>query len=157
MIEQFGPTLIERFMKDNELRYLVDQDGDFWVSFYGNDAPDYRVLLSVEGADRDILCIRVSTDVIYPDTVREPVEGFVAGWNRRMRWPKTYLADDTRGRGFRVIGENAFPLAPGVHRELFDELIATMVVSGRRMLIDLAAVTKIAAGDELETWLRETG
>jgi Putative bacterial sensory transduction regulator len=157
MIEQFGPELIERFLKDNGLRYLVDQDGDYWISFYDSDVPDYRATLAVEGADRGILCIRMSTDVVYSDKMREPVEGFVAGWNRRMRWPKTYLADDPCGRGFRVIGANAFPLAAGVHQGLLNELIASTLIAGRGMLIELAAATSVAAEDELETWVRETG
>ena len=157
MIEQFGPELIERFLKDNGLRYLVDQDGEYWVSFYGSDVPDYRATLGLVGANRGILCVRMSTDIVYTDKVREPVEGFVAGWNRRMRWPKTYLADDPRGRGFRVIGENAFPLAAGVHQGLFNELIASTLIAGRGMLTELAAATSIAAGDELDSWARETG
>ena len=157
MIERFGSDRIERFLKDNALRYLVDQDGDFWVSFSGNDFPDYRVILSVEGVDRDILCIRVNTDDIYSDTVRERIEGFVAGWNQRMRWPKTYLAEDGRGRGFRVVGENSFPLGAGIHQELVSDFIGSSIVAGRQMLKELSAATGIAGGDELETWLRETG
>jgi hypothetical protein len=157
MIEEFGSNRIERFLKDNEFRYLVDQDGDFWVSFYGREMPDYRVVISVEGRDRDILSVRMSTDVTYTDTLRERIEGFVAGWNRRTRWPKTYLADDRRGNGFRVIGENSYPLGAGIHQELLGDLIGSTIVAGREMLKQLAAAANIAGGDELETWLRETG
>jgi hypothetical protein len=157
MIEEFGSKRVERFLKDNELRYLVDQDGDFWVSFYGPEVPDYRALISLEGPERDILCVRMSTDVVYTDTVRERIEGFVAGWNRRIRWPKTYLADDRRGHGFRVIGENSYPLAAGIHQELLSDLIASTILAGREMLKGLAAAASVAGGEELETWLRETG
>jgi hypothetical protein len=157
VIEEFGPVMIERFLREYELKFLVDQDGDFWVSLHGEGAPDYRVMLNVEGPDRDILCIRVSTELPYPEIFRDRVEGLIAGWHRRKRWPKAFIHDDARHGGFRVIGENQFPLNTGIHQELLNDFILTTINSGRSLLADLAAAVGLRTADQLETWLRETG
>ena len=157
MIEDFGPPLIERFLRARELRFLVDQDGEFLVDYYGDDVPDYRVQLSAEGPNGKVLCVRIGPATVYPEQLRDRLEGFVAGWNERMRWPKVYLCDDSRGRGIRVIGENSYPLTPGVHRDLLDKLIATSIMAGRQMLVELNSAVGGPTGDELETWLRRTG
>jgi hypothetical protein len=104
-----------------------------------------------------VLCIRVGTDVNYPEAMRDRIEGFIAGWNRRMRWPKAYVYDDRRGRGIRVIGENSFPLAPGIHQALLDNFIAVSIAAGRQMLAELAPALSTPVATQFENWLRETG
>jgi Putative bacterial sensory transduction regulator len=157
VIEKFGPQMIERFLREHELKFLVDQDGDFWVALHGEGVPDYRVILSVEGHDADILCIRTSAELPYPDIFRDRVESFIAGWNRRMRWPKAYIHDDARRGGFRVIGENQFPLATGIHPELLDDFIVITINASRNLLAELAPAVHLPTADQLESWLRETG
>jgi len=157
MIEQFQRCQIERYLRERDLRYLVDQEGDFIVDFYGDEIPDYRVQLSAEGANGEVLGVRLGLETPHPETMRDRIEGFVAGWNRQMRWPKAYVIEDRRGRGIRVIGENSFPLAAGIHQELLDEFIEVSIRAGRQMLGDLVAAAQTPTGDELETWLRRAG
>jgi hypothetical protein len=157
VIERFEPRLIELFLRDSDLRFLVDQDGDFIVDFYGDDVPDYRVRLSAEGVDAEVLCIRIGPDICYPETVRDRIEGFVAGWNRRMRWPKAFVTEDARGRGIRVTGENSFPLGPGIHQALLDNFIAVAIGAGRQLITELTLAVDTLSSTELETWLRQAG
>jgi hypothetical protein len=156
VIEKFGPLMIERFLRENELKFLVDQDGDFWVSLHGEGVPAYRVLLSAEGHDSDILCIRASAELPYPDAFRDPAEGFIAGWNRRTRWPKAYIREEVRHGGFRVIAENQFPLATGIHPELLNDFITTTIAASHNLLAELAPALDLPTTAELESWLRET-
>jgi hypothetical protein len=100
MIEKFEQRQIERFLRESGLRYLIDQDGDYIVSFYGDDIPDYRVQFSAEGVDNKVLAVCVSADVPYPEHMRERIEGLVAGWNRRMRWPKARSSTTDAGVDF---------------------------------------------------------
>ena len=157
MIEPFGPQLLERYLRDNELRFLVDQDGDFLVDFYGEEVNDYRVQLSAEGVDREVLCVRIGTDVTYTEALRDRIEGFVAGWNRRTRWPKVYVADDRRGRGMRVVGENSFLLTAGIHQKLLDDFITMSIMSGRQMLVELGSAVTTVSDGEFDNFLREAG
>ena len=157
MIERFDRAQIARFLRNNNLRFLVDQQGEFTIDFYGDDVPDYRVQIGAEGAHADILYVRIAGDVTYQESARDRIEGFVAGWNRRTFWPKAFLAEDSRGRGIRVIGETAFPLTSGVHQELLDTFIEISMVAGRHLLGELTVAASAASGTELETWLREAG
>jgi hypothetical protein len=158
MIERFQRHLIERYLRANSLRYLVDCDGDFVVDFYGDDVPDYRVLLSVEGVDADILFIAISTDTAYPEAIRDRVEAFVADWNRDRRWPKASIVDGFRGRKtIRVIGDMSYPLGAGIHQALLDEFINVTMRAGSQMLRNLTSAISTPSSAELETWLGQTG
>lgn len=158
MIERFQRHLIERFLRANDLRYLIDRDGDFVVDFYGDGIADYRVQLSAEGADADILCITIASDTAYPEALRERIEAFVASWNRARRWPKASIVDDFRGRkAIRVVGDTSFPLNAGIHQALLDDFISVAISAGRHMLTDLASAANTPSSDELETWLDQTG
>jgi hypothetical protein len=103
-----------------------------------------------------VLCVRGRADVPLPNTIRAQAEAFIAGWNRRMRWPKAYLVDDDkRGRGFWIMGENCFSLEPGIHQALLEHLIDVSMAAGRQLLRQYTAA--LAGVDELDTWLREAG
>ena len=158
MIERFDRSMIERFLRSNDLRFLVDQDGDFVVNFYGAEGvPDHRVQLSAEGEDRDVLCIRVVAEPIVAESMRDRIEGLVAGWNRRARWPKAFIADDVRGRGILVVGETSFPVGPGVHQALVDNFIAVSTAGGWHLLAELARAVEAPGVAEIEQWMRRTG
>lgn len=156
MIEQFDRCMLERFLRDQGLRFLTDQDGDFFLDFYGEeDAPDYEVTLCVQGDSANVLVIRISPRVVYPEPLRDRIEGFVAGWNRRTFWPKAYLAEHERGRGIKVIGESAFPLGPGIHQDLLECFLGSTMAAGYDMLIELAQVVA-GSSDQPESWVSET-
>lgn len=158
MIERFQREMIERYLRANNLRYLVDCGGDFVVDFYGDDVPDYRVQLSVEGVDADILCITISTDTAYPEAIRDRVEAFVADWNRDKRWPKVSIINRFRGStAIRVIGDMSFPLGGGIHQALLDDFISVTMRAGSQMLRNLASAVSTPSSAELETWLGQAG
>ncbi len=79
----------------------------------------------------------------------------MAGWNRRTRWAKAYIAEDARGRGIEVIGENSFPLGPGIHQELLEYFIGATMVAGCEMLAELTCAVD-TPGTDPENWVRET-
>jgi putative sensory transduction regulator len=152
----FERQRVESWLRDHQLRFLVDQEGSFFVDFCSEEGPDYRVQLSAEGADADVLCIRIRPDVIYSEAMRDRIEGFVAGWNRKTFWPKAFMADDWRGRGIRVVGENSFPLGPGIHHALLHNFIMVTLESGRGLIAELTATVNAADSTEFEAWLRST-
>ncbi len=153
MVEKFERAMIERFLRDNDLRFLVDQDGDFVLDFDGDDVPDYRILLVVEGADEDILAVRIITGKPLPESARGRLERFVAEWNRSTRWPKAYLVDDSRGRGVNVVGGSDYPLGAGVHPELLSDLIVVNLSAASQFMRDLRDALGTPTSGELETWL----
>src|SRR5262249_43270319 len=114
---------------------------------------DYRVQLCAEGPNADVLCIRLRPDVIYSETMRDRVEGFVAGWNRKTRWPKAFVADDRRGRGIQVLAENSFPLSAGIHQALLRSFIMVTIESGSQLIGELVEAVTTSGDTELETWL----
>ena len=154
-IQALEPKMIERYLRGRELRYLIDQDGRFVIHFYGEDVPDYRFGIAVGGPDADILDIIVAPDDPTPEHYRHQTEAFVAGWNRSKRWPKAYLEDDRRGRGFWITAENSVPLRGGVHSELFDDLLDTAIATGRQLVHDAAKALRDS--ENLDSWLREAG
>lgn len=155
-IEALDPRMIERYLRDQELRFLTNQDGAFVVHFYGDDVPDYGFWISVEGRDHDFLDVRVMTDIPLTTNIRQPAEAFVSGWNRFKRWPKAYLEDDDqRGRGFWIVGENCFTLTAGIHQPLFDELLTVSLTTGRQLVRESSAA--LAGVDKFENWLSEAG
>ncbi|OBI84438.1 YbjN domain-containing protein [Mycobacterium sp. 1245805.9] len=156
MIQSFERQLIENWLRASELRFLMDRDGDFVLGFYSDHGPDYRVQLSAEGPEADVLCIRIHPDVVYPEASRERIDAFVAGWNRKTRWPKAFVVNDSRGRGIRVVGENSFPLGPGIHQALLDTFIITTIDSGQQMVAELDATANAVVSAHLETWLHST-
>jgi hypothetical protein len=157
MIEEFGPKMIERFVRDAGYKFMTDQSGNYVLDFYGDNVPDYRVHLSVDGQDRSILFIQISPRITYPEGERDRLEALMSGWNRRTRWPKAYLLDDSRGRGIRVIAENAYPLVTGVQQQLVDALILANVHGASNLLREVSAGMGTSTVDELEAWLRRTG
>lgn len=156
MIQRFERQLLESWLRDSELRFLINQDGDFVLDFYSEHGPDYRVQLSAEGPEANVLCIRIHPDVVYSEAMRDRIDAFVAGWNRKTRWPKAFVINDSRGRGIRVIGENSFPLGPGIHRALLDTFIVTTIDTGQQLIDELDVTANAAVSTQLETWLHST-
>jgi Putative bacterial sensory transduction regulator len=156
MIQRFERQLLENWLRASELRFLIDRDGDFVLDFYSEHGPDYRVQLSAEGPEADVLSIRIHPDVVYSEALRDRIDAFVAGWNRKTRWPKAFVVNDSRGRGIRVIGENSFPLGPGIHQALLDTFIVTTIDSGQQLIAELDATASAAVSPELEAWLHST-
>ena len=154
-IESLAPQLIERYLREHELKFLINQDGQFLVHFCGDDVPDYRVGIGIEGSDAQILTVLVSTETPFSETMRAPAEAFAAGWNRTKRWPKAYLDDDPHGRGLWIVGENCFTLGSGVHRALLDELLDTSMLTGRQLVSDSAQA--LDGVEDFDTWLRHAG
>ena len=155
-IEALDPKMIERYLRDQGLRFLTNQDGVFVVNFYGDDVPDYRFWIGVEGPDRQFLDVRVMTDIPLTANIRPQAEAFVSGWNHFKRWPKAYLEDDeVRGRGFWIVGENCFALKAGIHQPLFDELLNVSIATGRQLVRESSAA--LDGVEELQHWLSEAG
>lgn len=49
-IEMFGRPMIERFLREQQLAFLIDQDGDYHVRFAANDGlPELIAQLSARG------------------------------------------------------------------------------------------------------------
>jgi hypothetical protein len=157
MIEKFGPDMIEKFVRDGGYKFMTDQSGNYVLDFYGDDIPDYRVHLCADGTDGSVLFVQISPRITYPERERERLEALMSGWNRRTRWPKAYLLDDSRGRGFRVIAENAYPLITGTDQQLVAALILANMHGASNLIREVTTAVGTATADELEAWLRRTG
>lgn len=131
--DDFLPPLIETFLRDRDLAYVI-HDGAFLTDFGSVEEAGLTVQLFARGADRNVLTVRLWTDVTYPETTRGFVEEFIADWNRTRFWPKLFIDEDGPGQGVDVVGECSYPLLPGIHRKLFDEFIDLAVALGVNVL-----------------------
>jgi hypothetical protein len=152
MIQQFGPDMIERCLRDAELRFMIDQSGNYVLDFAGDDAPpDFRVFVCAEGSSRDVLFIQGSPRDPYPSHARARLEAAAQGWNSSSRWPKAFVTESPRG--IRIFAENSYPLGAGVHQQLVNELIMSNLHAADKLFSTSHEAVVSESADGVEHWL----
>lgn len=134
MTAPFSREMIKDHLDRTELKYLVDQDGDFRVDFapFAPEAPEISVWITAEGTNEDILCIRVIGHLAVPKTIWPQAVMACNQWNMEKRYPKAYLMipPDTAALFGQVHLEGHFPMGAGVTAPQLDEYINTVIGTG---------------------------
>lgn len=157
MIEMFGRPMIERFLRERQLTFLIDQDGDYHVRFAANDElPELTAQLSAQGPDAQVYAVHLTTASVFTSSTRPRLDQFANDWNRTMRWPRAYTAIDMHS-GVRLVGDASWILADGIHWQLFETLTCNTLSAAFDMFAKLGAASLTPTAEELETWLNRTG
>jgi hypothetical protein len=157
MIEQFGPHMIERCLRSEELRFMTDQAGNHVLDFSADDRsfPDFRAHVCAEGPDHNVLFIQIAPRDYYPASARVRLEAAAQGWNCSTRWAKAYVAESPRG--VRVVSESGYPLSAGVHQPLVDDLIMSNLFAAKQLFVSVRDAAGESTIEELESWLGKAG
>lgn len=157
MIETFGRPMIERFLREQQLAFLVDQDGDFHVRFAANEElPALTAQLSAQGPDGQVYSVHVTTPSVFAQATRPRLDQFASEWNRTMRWPRAYTAADMHS-GVRLVGDANWLLTDGIHWQLFETLSSNALSTSFEMFTKLGANSLTPTSEELEAWLHRAG
>jgi len=130
---QFDAAMIERYLKEVGLRYLIDNDGDYIVQF-AEDSDfngELSVLFGRGGNKKDVYYVRVYCNKTIPKTRFADALLLCNRWNKERRWPKAFLntrdtGDTTKGD---IVLELQIDLEKGIHQALFNDFTNT-VISG---------------------------
>ncbi len=132
-VQPFTRSMIEKYLKDSELHYLTDTEGDFIVQFaYDKElGGELAVYFIAGGNNHDIYLVRVTSSrpVSKPDWGR--AISLCNTWNKDRRWPKAYLRvkDPSSDDVGSIILEEQIDLSVGVHQELVEHFSLTVLAA----------------------------
>lgn len=130
-MQPFDREMIKDHLDRNELKYLVDQDGDFRVDFaaFDDNGFELSVWLTAEGTNEDIFVVRGLCNARVAKTLWPSVLEFCNQWNMEKRYPKAFLwiPEDTDALFGSIHLEGQFPLPAGVTQPILDEFISTII------------------------------
>jgi len=131
-VQRFDHTVIEKYLKGRDLKYLRDSEGDYRIDFaYDEDTGcELTVWLIASGQHNEIYEVLVISDKRIPKSDWEKIIMLCNTWNRERRWPKAYLyvrdsATDTIGH---IRLEQQIDLEQGIHQELFNDFTNTIIL-----------------------------
>jgi hypothetical protein len=129
-VQALDQAMIEAYLQHKEVIFLVDQDGDYRVG-YTHD-PEIGGALTIwlirAGHQREIFCVRVTSDRHIPQWAWGKAVLLCNQWNADRRWPKAYLHYQASDAEFgEIIMEGQFDLEEGIHTELFTSFTDTTV------------------------------
>jgi hypothetical protein len=129
-IQPFDREMIKDHLDRAELKYLIDQDGDYRVDFAAAEEgqPELSFWLSAEGTNEDIFVIRCVTNIGIDKTMWPQAAMACNQWNTEKRYPKAYLwiGDDPETLFGQMRLESQYPVGAGVIQPLIDDWITTM-------------------------------
>lgn len=125
----FSRDMIKDYLARRELKYTIDEDGDFRLDFVTESTQTLSVLLMADGAESNIFVINVIGTTMVPKTLWPKFIDFCNRWNTETRYPKSYLQipSDTDALFAAVHLEGQYPLGSGISQALLDEFITTIL------------------------------
>lgn len=131
-VQNFDRSMIERFLRGRNLKYLVDSDGDFVVQFAYDQAIGcaLTVHLMASGPREWIYYVMVVSDKRIPKHDWGRAVMLCNTWNKEKRWPKSYLhvADPANDSVGMIRLEEQLDLEKGIHQELLEDFTHTVIV-----------------------------
>lgn len=135
-VRSINRGMIEQYLKNRNLKYMVDSDGDFRVEFAYSDMVgcEMTLWLILQGRRKDVYTILVMTDKAIPKADWLKAMTWCNTWNMEKRWPKAYL--HVRDPESDYVGsirlEYPLDLEQGIHQELLEDLTDSIHVAAIR-------------------------
>jgi hypothetical protein len=121
--------MIEKYLKENDIKYLVDSDSDLVVQFAADEDTgiEHTIYLMMDG---DVYEILFTGD--FKISKRDWAKAVMTcnEWNREKRWPKAVLSVDREKETGEIRLVGALDLEFGVHQELLDDFTHYHVAGG---------------------------
>ena len=121
LVEKYSRSMVEQFLRSANLKFMIDQDGDYQVTFAEDDSYGDAVIVWFisAGEQKEILAIRAHSNRVVPEPEWPRFMALCNTWNADKRWPKVYLATNIgREKGGRLVAEQQFDLEKGIHYDL---------------------------------------
>jgi hypothetical protein len=135
-VQKFNREMIKRSLESQGLSYLRDAAGDFRVDFaYDDDlACAVSFWLMAVGQQDEIFGLEARSTKRFARDNWDWALFLVNEWNKRMRYPKAYFlaTDPETDRTGEIRLEQYMDLEKGIHQELFDNLVYTMMGGATR-------------------------
>lgn len=152
-IANFGRMLMEHYLRERRLVYLVAGDGELCVKFTNSERTAVTaIVFSMEGPDGNIAVVRARTSAVFAPDQHTRLTAFVDEWNRTKRWPKAYTVVDADGVP-EVLGECGWLMDSEFPSALFDRWITVVLDAVTTLFEDLTARPLPPTADELDSWL----
>ena len=133
-VGNFNRSMIENYLRDKNLKFLIDRDGDFRVEFgYDNDLGcDITVYFTAEGRSENVYTIRIFSDKRISKSDWGRAIMLCNTWNKDKRWPTAYLqvSNPDTDRTGKINLEYHLDLSQGIHQELLDDWTNTIISCG---------------------------
>ncbi len=149
----FGRMLIEHYLRERRLVYLVGGNGELCVKFAnGERAAVTEIVFSMEGTDGNIVVVRARSSAVFGPDQHARLTEFVDEWNRTRRWPKAFTVVGADGAP-EVVGECSWLMDSEFPSALFDRWISVIVAASVALLEELTARPVPPTAAELDSWL----
>jgi hypothetical protein len=152
-VANFGRMLIEHYLRERRLVYLVGGDGEFCVKFANSERTAVTaIIFSMEGAAGNIAVVRAQSTVVFGPDQHARLTEFADEWNRTRRWPKAYTVVGADGAP-EIVGECSWLMDSEFPSELFDRWLSVVVDAAVTLFEELTARPLSPTAAELDTWL----
>ncbi|MEZ0352090.1 YbjN domain-containing protein [Mycobacterium sp. pR1184] len=152
-IANFGRMLVEHYLRERRLVYLVGGDGEFCVKFANTERTAVTaIFFSMEGPDGNIAVVRGRGSVDFAPDQHARLTEFADEWNRTRRWPKAYTVVGADGAP-EVVGECSWLMDSEFPSELFDRWMTLVVDAVVTLFEELTARPLSPTAAELDSWL----
>ena len=135
-VQMFTRDTIKRYLDHQGLTYLRDAAGDFRLDFaYDDDLGCATSFwLMAVGQQEEIFGLEARSTKRFSRDSWDWALYLVNEWNKRMRYPKAYLfvGDPQSDKTGEIRLEQYIDLEKGIHQELFDSLVHTMMGGATR-------------------------
>jgi hypothetical protein len=117
--QAFTRDMIEAQLRDHQVKFLRDQDGDFRAEFICEGSPELvTVWFVAEGDGEAIYRIYATASHRPAPASRHDAVERCNRWNSEFRWPNALVIDRPDGAWHILVGSH-IDLQPGVTNELF--------------------------------------
>lgn len=126
VVQKLDPTMIEKFVKSRNWKYLRDQRDNFCMRFTHDDSTGCALTLwlSITGDKKEIYHILVGSDKKIPKSDWNRTLLLCNQWHQQYRWPRVYLdvADWSSDKEGEIVCDHYFDLEAGIHQALLEDL-----------------------------------
>jgi hypothetical protein len=129
-VETFTREMIEKCLKDKDLKFMIDQDGDIALQFGEDEDTGLSYSIFLRAGEDWVYTIAFLSDHEIPKANWGKAVMACNEWNRNYRWPKASVVMDEETSIGRAVLEGCIDLEDGVHQELLDEFTMIQIAGG---------------------------
>ena len=123
IVQLFDRRMIERYLREKEIDYITDSNGDFItrIGHMVETGCELLVAFLISGEIQKLYTIHIESDKEIPRPDWGRVVMICNAWNQESVLPKAFLNIRDGGTEASIVLENQIFLASGIHPELFRE------------------------------------